>query len=190
MIYSKRENDILKLAKEGYSFQDIGSKFNLTRERIRQIVNHFGYTAKNLERNHRLNKMKCNFCGQIFYSKLKPKFCSNKCFHNFLKSIGFGEVKKKYKIKTFYNKKIKITRNIYEHRYVMEQFLGRRLKTNEVVHHINGNKLDNRIENLKLMTINEHSKKHFKDSPISRLPKIKPIYLGTTFIKIPTRKIN
>lgn len=39
---------------------------------------------------------------------------------------------------------------ILEHRYIMEQYLGRKLEKHETIHHINGKKDDNRIENLQL----------------------------------------
>ena len=46
------------------------------------------------------------------------------------------------------------------HRHMMEQKLGRKLGFNEVVHHINEDTLDNRIENLQLMSASEHSRHH------------------------------
>ena len=51
---------------------------------------------------------------------------------------------------------------IFEHDLMMECNIGRWLKPDEVVHHINGIRNDNRIKNLKLMTRGEHSRLHNK----------------------------
>lgn len=49
---------------------------------------------------------------------------------------------------------------IYEHRLVVECCIGRKLTRGEQVHHRNGNKTDNRIDNLVVLSVNDHSALH------------------------------
>lgn len=49
---------------------------------------------------------------------------------------------------------------VAEHIYLMEKKLRRKLKDNEVVHHKNNKRDDNRLENLELMTNSQHSHLH------------------------------
>jgi hypothetical protein len=57
---------------------------------------------------------------------------------------------------------------VMKHILVMESAIGRHLIKGECVHHINHIRDDNRIENLKLMTISEHMSMHMKERYANR----------------------
>jgi len=112
----------------------------------------------------------CMVCGGIFfvipYRQKRALFCSIKCRSE-------GAIGKKrprpprigYKIVRGYKLIFKpnhpdttiLNPYIKEHRLVVEHHLKRRLTNQEVVHHINENKLDNRIENLLVLDNRIHA---------------------------------
>jgi len=49
---------------------------------------------------------------------------------------------------------------VQEHVYIMSNKLGRKIEKNEIIHHINGDKSDNRLENLILLNNIQHCSAH------------------------------
>ena len=51
---------------------------------------------------------------------------------------------------------------VREHRWIMEQHLGRKLETWEHVHHIDGNHLNNSLSNLEVLSNADHQRKELE----------------------------
>ena len=130
------------------------------------------YRKEGTSRSYQYSLFECPICHKkvekIRRDGLKSKTCSHECYGKYRTGKRYGAYKDKVLISGYYyiykpdHPNANKMGYVAEHRLVAEEKIGRYLKENEVVHHINENKLDNRPENLEVMTTQEHIKLHAK----------------------------
>ena len=113
----------------------------------------------------------CESCGNGFKPRHSgSKYCSRRCLwdqnakrtpHN--KGCGNGWIDKRgYKWVYVVENGRSVAKR--EHRLIMESHIGRKLLAEELVHHLNGIKSDNRIENLEIENWADHTEHHHAGS--------------------------
>jgi endogenous inhibitor of DNA gyrase (YacG/DUF329 family) len=117
----------------------------------------------------------CPFCSVTYpikytYEKVRRIFCSRRCANRNQIAKRLPHQQPHWKGgKTVASNgyvMIRVGRHyVGEHRLIMEKQIGRKLTHGEVVHHINGNKQDNRLENLILMQNAAHTTQHLLEIP-------------------------
>ena len=113
-------------------------------------------------RNRKLQDKICKECGLIFRPyREQSKYCSIKCLwknnggHNKKQESWWKNNRGYIEGRIWLPDGTQI--RVKQHRFVMEGILGRPLLSTEDVHHINGNKSDNRPINLEIITHSQHT---------------------------------
>lgn len=115
-----------------------------------------------------MREIKCKQCGKVSikYDREATMFCNRDCYMAWKRE---HPNRKPYKSEIIINNyayiykpghlnAIKDKRYVAKHRLVAEEKIGRELNENEVAHHINGDTLDNRPENIEVLTVSKHNK--------------------------------
>ena len=126
----------------------------------------------------------CEECGDEFRGRHKPekpaRFCGKVCSGKWQYKHGIHNASAKGEHSPHWKGGVKRSRNgalliympdhpnasddyVFLHRLIMEDLIGRLLKPDELVHHIDKNSANNVPSNLQIVSASEHAKIHNKD---------------------------
>lgn len=108
----------------------------------------------------------CETCGRLFtrqpneLARGEGRFCSRPCKHKAMAGVEKVSGTSYVRPDGYRAVKVGIRRYQLEHRLVVEAAIRRPLREDEEVHHRNGDKLDNRLENLEVLSPTAHQERH------------------------------
>jgi hypothetical protein len=97
---------------------------------------------------------------QIYLVRGGGTYCSNECKYAIRRGRERVTGSRYVRPDGYVQIKVGVRRVDLEHRVVMAVAIGRPLATDEHVHHMNGDRADNRLTNLQLLTNAEHQRLH------------------------------
>lgn len=166
-------SDIVSDYEAGLTIAEVGDKYNIPGRTIHSWLVRLNVPRRRTgvskgyhfsdERNRNLSS---SLKGRAITEKQRTILSeSHKCHFNWLNGYGHTKRQSTGYVFAYCPEHPNATRDGYVllHRVIVEQHIGRYLADDEVVHHINHERADNRIENLMLMKKHEHRSMHMKE---------------------------
>jgi len=154
-IHEWSDDDLKKILENLYleqkkSLREIKKYTGISNKRLSDLLKYF-----NIQIRTGSVAVKTQWIGEK--GKKRKEFEYEKSKKRIMTSDGYFAIRIKEKFpQSFGNGYIK------EHVYIMQKNIGRIITKQEIVHHKNGDKLDNRIENLEIMSPQEHARIHYE----------------------------
>lgn len=169
--------DIETLARryrEGFSLPQISREFSIPITRVRTSLLLHGVELRTRSEGTRLaanqGRLGASLKGEsrTFSDEHKLHISQSRAAWGELNSCGTSKKKCGYVVYTRGPNKGR-----FVHTLIMEERIGRRILPDEVIHHIDGNRSNNSIDNLALMTKSAHSRLHRREEALSGKERIR-----------------